>query len=364
MVEKVHSQVSVSWSFYVQSDKGALVVVRSEPVLFDSDFGNRMCIFISCENVVVLVLDRHFISRFNILSFNELCGWLQMKIKRQITLRRISKRMTSQLRRMLRTLSCALTGIGVTLKWRQVTRTGLAACHEEQCCPATFSSFSFFAASPPSSGYAYHHASHLTSNTLTHSQSGASTQTLVTCNPRVTLTFIQLKQRCRISAQRQLTCQSKSRLIVYEGTRTPLCQCVLCQNLSDDGLIAYAYVRLSLCQVLKNSFCLLATGNVMFHVNSQFFFRKLYFICDVLHEKLKLLLVILRYAVSAFVNIYISIYDVECRLQLSSLVSTYFSVYVTEIILASFTLLYQQVGARILIKFYQELCSQLYLIDE
>jgi hypothetical protein len=42
MIEKVHSQVSVSWSFYVQSDKGALVVVRSEPVLFDSDFGKKL----------------------------------------------------------------------------------------------------------------------------------------------------------------------------------------------------------------------------------------------------------------------------------------------------------------------------------
>ena len=50
MVEKVHNQVSVSWSFFVQSDRGALIVVRSEPSIHFSDWNPNLGIQISVLN--------------------------------------------------------------------------------------------------------------------------------------------------------------------------------------------------------------------------------------------------------------------------------------------------------------------------
>ncbi len=52
MVENVHSQISVSWSLYVQSDKGAVIVVRSEPALqlsnWNFNLGMKLYAFGKC----------------------------------------------------------------------------------------------------------------------------------------------------------------------------------------------------------------------------------------------------------------------------------------------------------------------------
>ena len=41
MVDKLSKQMSISWSFYTQSDNGQMIVIRSEPKFFVADEQGR-----------------------------------------------------------------------------------------------------------------------------------------------------------------------------------------------------------------------------------------------------------------------------------------------------------------------------------
>ena len=52
MVDKVHSRTKVSWSFYIDSGDGKLVVIQSQPELRDSSFGK----YLTSSILVVAIL--------------------------------------------------------------------------------------------------------------------------------------------------------------------------------------------------------------------------------------------------------------------------------------------------------------------
>jgi hypothetical protein len=89
MVENVHSQISISWSVYVQPNRDAIVIIQSEPAVIQiSDWninrGTNKTIFFS-KYIGFLVLSLCFF----IINIQSKIAAQQVKAKLRTTWRRI-----------------------------------------------------------------------------------------------------------------------------------------------------------------------------------------------------------------------------------------------------------------------------------